>query len=99
LAGPHQILHHYTVVKVLSNIVVVVIIIIYNSKIIYPKNLCFEFVGLNHVFFSFDYATNMVRAVNIHAILNTFVLISINKQTLYIAGHPLCFRVTFWVKY
>jgi len=41
----------------------------------------------------------MVHAVNKQALLNTFVLISVNKEPLYIADHHLCFRVTFWVQY
>lgn len=49
--------------------------------------------------FSFDYVTNIVHAVNIHAILNTFGLISVNKQILHIADHHLCFHIIFWVQY
>ena len=54
--------------------------------------------GVSIVNFFLDCVTNMVHAVNIHVIWNTFVLVSVNKQTLYIADH-LCFRVTFCVQY
>jgi len=41
----------------------------------------------------------MVHAVNIQAILNTLRLISVNKQTLHISDHHLCFCVTSCVQY
>jgi hypothetical protein len=41
----------------------------------------------------------MVHAVSISAVLNTFVLISVNKQTPCVADHHLCFRITFCVQY